>query len=201
MSRFLNYFLKGLAVVVPLAVTIYVCVAIFTTVDDWLGSTIDRWLGVRLPGAGFLVTIVLIALVGALASNLVARGVLGAVERVFNRLPFVRLLYSSTRDLLDAFVGEKKRFDKPVMVTLSADANVRTFGFLTQESLERLGFADHVVVYVPQSYGFAGNLIVVPAAQVSRIDADAAEVMAYIISGAVTALPSRATPPRGEPRL
>jgi len=193
MARLFTYFLRGLVVVGPLALTIYVCAVIFTTIDSWLGLPIR--------GVGFLITLVLITLVGASSSSIVTRSLLGLVDRLLERLPFVRLLYSSAKDMLNAFVGEKKRFDKPVMVTLSREGNVRTFGFLTQESLERLGLAHHVVVYVPQSYGFAGNLIVVPAAQVSRIDADAAEVMAYIISGAVTALPSRATPPRGEPRL
>jgi len=178
MSRLLNYFLKGLAFVVPLAVTIYVCVAIFRTIDGWLGLPI--------PGAGFVVTIALITAAGFFASGLVARGVLGIVERMLNRLPLVRLVYSSTRDLIDAFVGEKRRFDKPVLVSLSPMSNVRAIGFVTLESVGRLGAAGSVVVYLPQSYGFAGNLVVVPADQVSRIDADASDVMAFIISGGVT---------------
>jgi uncharacterized membrane protein len=187
MSRLLNYFLKGVAFIVPLAVTVYVCVAIFRTIDGWLGLPI--------PGVGFLITIVLITGAGFFASNLVARGVLGLVERTFNRLPFVRLLYSSTRDLLDAFVGEKRRFDKPVLVMLSPMSNMRAIGFVTLEAVDRLGAPGSVVVYLPQSYGFAGNLVVVPADQVSRIDADAAAVMAFIISGGVTELPER-TPRR-----
>jgi uncharacterized membrane protein len=189
MSRLLNYFLKGLALVVPLALTIYVCVAIF--------STIDGWLGLPIPGAGFVLTIALITVVGFLASNLIARSVLGMIERLFNRLPLVRLLYSSTKDMLDAFVGEKKRFDKPVLVTLAPHSNLKSFGFVTQEAFTRLGVAGDVVVYIPQSYGFAGNLAVVPASHVVRIDADAADVMAFIISGGVTEVAER--PPRGIP--
>jgi uncharacterized membrane protein len=188
MSRLLSYFLKGLAFVVPLAVTIYVCVAIFRTIDGWLGISI--------PGVGFVITIVFITAVGAFASNLVARSALGAVDRIFQRLPFVRLLYNSTRDLLDAFVGEKRRFDKPVLVTLVPESNVRAFGFVTQESLSMLGLADQVCVYLPQSYGFAGNLAVVPATQVTRLAADAADVMAFIISGGVTEMPERGRTPR-----
>ena len=183
MSRLLNHFLKGLAFLVPLAVTIYVCVAIFRTIDGWLG--------LEIPGVGFVITIVFITAVGAFASNLVARSALGVVERMFQRLPFVRLLYNSTRDLLDAFVGEKRRFDKPVLVSLVPASNVRAFGFVTQESLSMLGLADQVCVYLPQSYGFAGNLAVVPASQVTRLSADAADVMAFIISGGVTEIPER----------
>lgn len=186
MSRLLKYFVKGIAIVVPLAVTIYICVVILATIDGWLRLPI--------PGAGFLITIAIITLVGFLASNLIAHGLLAFVERTFNRLPLVRLLYSSTRDLLDAFVGEKKRFDKPALVTLQPGGTVRIFGFITQESLGTVGLRDHVVVYVPQSYGFSGNLLVVPAAQVMRVDVDAAEMMAFIISGAVTDLPERPLP-------
>jgi uncharacterized membrane protein len=103
----------------------------------------------------------------------------------------VRLLYSSTRDLLNAFVGEQRRFDKPVLVTLGGATGARVFGFLTQESVDTFGVTESVTVYVPQSYGFAGNLIVVPLARVERINADSAHVMAFIISGGVTALPER----------
>jgi len=178
MTRLLNYFLRGLVVVVPLALTVYVCVLIFTTIDSWLG--------LRVRGVGFLLALVLITMVGALASSLVTRSLLGAVDNLFDRLPFVRLLYSSAKDMLNAFVGEKRRFDKPALVSLSADGAVKVLAFLTSESLKSLGVAGHVTVYMPQSYGFAGHILVVPADRVQRIDADAAEVMAFIISGGVT---------------
>ena len=183
MSRLLNYFFRGVIVVAPVAVTIYVCFAIFTSIDNWLGF--------RVPGVGFLLTIVLITLVGVLASNLITRGLLAAVESTLERLPFVRLLYGSTRDLLNAFVGEKRRFDKPVVVTPVPQSGVRVLGFLTQESLTVIGMSDYVTVYVPQSYGFAGQLIVVPGTQVVPLAAESADVMAFIISGGVTQLPER----------
>jgi uncharacterized membrane protein len=183
MSRLLNYFFRGVIVVAPVAVTIYICFAIFTSIDNWLGF--------RIPGVGFLLTIVLITVVGFLASNLITRGLLSAVEATLERLPFVRLLYGSTRDLLNAFVGEKRRFDKPVLVAPIPESGIRVLGFLTQESLAVIGMREHVTVYVPQSYGFAGQLIVVPSAQVSRLESESAEVMAFIISGGVTQLPER----------
>jgi len=183
MSRLLNYFLRGLVVVMPLALTIYVCVVIFTTIDSWLGLPIR--------GIGFLVTIVLITLIGFLASSFITRGIIGWLDSMLERLPFVRLLYSSAKDMLNAFVGEKRRFDKPVLVSLSADRAVKVVAFLTSDSLAVLGAADHVAVYMPQSYGLAGHIIVVPADRVERIDADAAHVMAFIISGGVTQVESR----------
>jgi uncharacterized membrane protein len=193
MSRLLAYFLRGLVVVVPLAVTIYVCRVIFTTIDSWLGLPI--------PGVGFLLTLLLIVIVGVLASNLVARSLIGSLDRLFERLPFVRLLYSSTKDMLNAFVGEKRRFDKPVLASLSADGSVKVLAFMTSESLTALGVSDHVTVYTPQSYGLAGHIIVVPSDRVQRIDADAAAVMAFIISGGVTHVVKRDRTPKGSESL
>lgn len=186
MTRLISYFLRGLVVVAPLALTVYVCVVIFRTIDSWLGLPIR--------GVGFAVTLLLITLVGFMASSLITRSLISALDRMFDRLPFVRLLYSSAKDMLNAFVGEKRRFDKPVLVTLSADGAVKAIAFLTSESMSALGVAGHVTVYMPQSYGFAGHMVVVPADRVQRIDADAAAVMAYIISGGVTQVESRNTP-------
>jgi uncharacterized membrane protein len=186
MSRLLNYFLRGLVVVVPLALTLYVCAVIFKTIDSWLGLPIR--------GAGFVLALALITLVGFMASSLITRSLIGALDRMFERLPFVRLLYSSAKDMLNAFVGEKRRFDKPVLASLSADGSVKVLAFLTSDSLDTLGLVDQVTVYMPQSYGFAGHILVVPANRVERIDADAAEVMAFIISGGVTQVERRMTP-------
>lgn len=183
MSRLFNYFLRGLVVVVPLALTVYVCVVIFKTIDSWLGLPIR--------GVGFLLALMLITLVGSLASSIITRSLIGALDRMFDRLPFVRLLYSSAKDMLNAFVGEKRRFDKPVLVSLSADGSLKVLAFLTSDSLGTLGIAGQVTVYMPQSYGFAGHILVVPAHRVERIDADAAEVMAFIISGGVTQVETR----------
>ncbi|HTK48642.1 MAG TPA: DUF502 domain-containing protein [Gemmatimonadaceae bacterium] len=182
MARLLNYFLKGVVLLAPLAFTLYVCVRVFTTIDGWLGLPI--------PGAGFVATVALITLFGFLASSFLTRGMLTMVEGVLERLPFVRLLYSSTRDLLNAFVGEKRRFDKPVMVAPFAGGEARALGFVTQETLDSMGMLEHVAVYLPQSYNFAGSLLIFPASAVTPVDADSADVMAFIVSGGVTIPPA-----------
>ena len=187
MSRLLNYFLKGIVFLAPLALTVYVCVRLFTTIDGWLG--------IPIPGVGFVATVVLITLFGYLASNLLARGAMAALERVLDRLPFVRLLYSSTRDLLNAFVGEQRRFDKPVIVAPYPGGVARAIGFVTQQSLASIGLAEHVTVYLPQSYNFAGALLIFPSSAVTPLDAESADVMAFIVSGGVTALPVKAPAP------
>jgi uncharacterized membrane protein len=178
--RLLNYFLRGLVVVVPIGVTVWVCTKIFDAIDDLLGFGI--------AGTGFVIMIVLVTFVGFLASTIVARTIGAAFDQLLGRLPFVNLLYSSTKDMLNAFVGEKRRFDKPVLVSLTEDGSVKVFGFLTAESIESLGVENSATVYVPTSYSIAGHVIVVPSSRVTRIDADAPEVMAYIVSGGVTSV-------------
>ncbi len=178
MKRLVNYFVQGLLLVAPIALTIYVCYLVFRTIDGWLR--------IPFPGAGFIATVAVITLIGFLASTFVTRRAVGLVDRMFNRLPLVRLLHSSIKDLLNAFVGEKRRFDKPVLVMFSPDNEAGVMGFLTQESLAQLGMPGNVAVYVPQSYNFAGNLIIVPAAQVRLLDVDSAAAMAFIVSGGVT---------------
>lgn len=186
MRRLVGYFLRGLVFIAPVAITVYICVVIFQTIDGWLGFSI--------PGIGFALTIVLITLVGFVGSTFLARSFLGMFDRVLERLPFVRLLYSSTKELVNAFVGEKRRFDQPVAVRILPGSDARALGFVTQKSLTKLGLEGFVGVYFPQSYNFAGSLLLVPARDVDRIGASSSDVMAFIVSGGVTDVPHLHTP-------
>lgn len=178
MKNFVKYFFRGLLVVVPVAITVYVVYLIFVKVD--------RLLGIPVPGLGFLLTILSVSLIGYLAGNFVMRKLLGVIEGIFVRVPFVKIVYSSIKDLLGAFVGEKKSFDRPVVVTLFPGGGAKVTGFITRESLDSFGFADHVAVYFPQSYNFAGNVFLMPANQVTPLEVDSADVMAFIVSGGVS---------------
>ena len=191
MTRFLNYFLKGIVFLAPLAITIYVCVQVFTTIDGWLRISI--------PGVGFVITVLLITLFGFLAQSFLTRGGLSGVQNGLNRLPCVRLVYSSTRDLLDAFVGEKRRFDQPVLVTPYPGGVLRQIGFVTQESLLGLGLPGHVTVYLPFSYSIAGMVVIVPTSSITPVNADSADVLAFIVSGGVTTPPGALNPPPVNP--
>ncbi len=180
MRRLAGYFVRGLVVTTPVAVTAYV--------TWWVLGTVDGWLGIPVPGVGFVVTLGIITLVGFAASTVITRSMVGALESLFGRLPFVRLLYNSTRDLLNAFVGEQKRFDQPVVIAVTDD--VRVLGFVTQEALTGLpGTTGTVAVYCPQSYNFAGQLLLVPASRVAPITSAASDVLAFIVSGGVTGAP------------
>lgn len=182
MTRVLNYFFRGLIILAPAVVTIYVFWLIF--------STVDRWMGFRIPGLGILVTMVLVTLFGFLATTVLARWVLGALDSLFKRTPIIRLVYTSTRDLLDAFVGEKRRFDRPVVVMTSADGVEKAFGFVTSEAMSRFGLDNHVTVYLPFSYTFTGVIRIYPAAQIRPLQTDSAELMAFVVSGGVTQVSS-----------
>jgi uncharacterized membrane protein len=183
MTRLLNYFFKGIVFLAPIVFTGYVCYRIFTAIDGWLG--------IPIPGVGFAITVLFITMFGFLAQSILTRGALSIVEQVLERLPFVRLLYSSTRDLLNAFVGEQRRFDKPVLVSGHTSGIAKAIGFVTQESLTNLGLVGYVTVYMPFSYSFTGTLIIMPASALTPIDADSADVMAFIVSGGVTGLARR----------
>ncbi len=173
-----GWFVRGLLITAPAAVTIWLT----WTVIRW----VDRLLGVDIPGVGLLVTLLVITGIGALGSSWVARGAIAWIEDVLESLPFIRLLYTSSKDLLNAFVGDKRRFTKSVRVALTADGGVSVLGFVTAESLTSLGAEDLVGVYVPQSYNFAGQFVLVPAKRITPLKADSAEVMALIVSGGVS---------------
>ena len=178
MNELTRNFFEGLFLLVPVVVTIVVVLKVF--------EVIDGWLNIPIPGLGFLITIILITLAGRLASNVFFKGALGSLEKVLTRTPFIKLVYTSLKDLIEAFMGEKKRFDQPVMVTLIPGGSAEAIGFVTRKSMDMFGLEDHVAVYFPQSYNFAGHLLVFPKGQVRTLDAESSEVMAFIVSGGVS---------------
>lgn len=179
MRRISRYFLEGLLILVPFVVTVFVIYTVFQKIDGLFNFPI--------PGMGFVATLLLIFLVGFVTSNFLTRKLVALADTLFSRVPLVKMIYSSIKDLLNAFVGDKKSFNKPVQVTLSPDSGVRAIGFVTNDSLENLGIEGSVAVYLPQSYNFAGNLIIVPKDQVTPLDADSGDVMAFVVSGGVSA--------------
>ena len=170
-------FAQGLLVLAPVAITIWI---VWFTV-----TTLDRWLETSVPGLGIVIAAAGIALIGYLTGNVVGNRLLSWLEAGLQRVPLIRILYNSLRDLFGAFVGQKRKFDKPVAVELNKHG-LKVLGFLTSDHFDDPQLAGHVSVYLPESYNFAGNLIVVPREHVHPLDADGAEFMAFIISGGVT---------------
>ncbi len=170
-------FAQGLLVLAPVAITTWV---VWYTV-----TTLDRWLDTSIPGLGIVIAAAGITLIGYLAGNVVGSKILSWLESGMQRVPIIKLLYNSLSDLFGAFVGTKRKFDKPVAVEINQHG-LKVLGFLTSEGFDDPQLTGHVSVYLPESYNFAGNLIVVPRNRVHPLDADGAEFMAFIMSGGVT---------------
>ena len=170
-------FAQGLLVLAPVAITAWIV---------WVSvTTLDRWLDTRVPGLGIVIAGAGITLIGYLTGNVVGNKLVSWLEAGLQRVPLIRILYNSLRDLLGAFVGQKRKFDKPVAVEVNRHG-LKVLGFLTNERFDDPQLSGHVSVYLPESYNFAGNLIVVPKERVHPLDADGAEFMAFIMSGGVT---------------
>lgn len=183
MSWIVRSFFRGLLFIVPVAATAYVLWWLFVSLDSLFDE--EKWLGFSAPGLGVAVALVAITLVGFLCSNFLTSWLVRLFERMLKKAPLASLIYSSIKDLLEAFVGEKKKFDRPVLVRLN-DSGGEMLGFITRDDCEWLGRKESVAVYFPQSYNFAGNLVVFPRAAVTPVDADPSHVMQFIVSGGVS---------------
>lgn len=195
MNPLLRFFLQGLLILLPAVLTVYVVYAVVnflnTAVFSIIGEYASQLLDFTLPSwvsslIGLIAVLGGITAIGMFASVYVGRYILQAIDRLLQRIPMIRLLYSSLSDLFKAFLGDNKGFDKPVLVHL-ADTGVGLLGFITREDLTAIGLdEDRVTVYLPQSYNFAGNMIVVSRSQLEPLDAPASQVTALIVSGGVT---------------
>ncbi len=176
-------FMRGLLFVVPIAATAYALWFVFVKVDAWIN--VEKLLNRRVPGAGIVLTLVLVTLVGFLAGNFATRWLFRGLEDLLSRTPFVKLLYGSLKDLIGAFVGEKKSFDRPVLVALWPGSDVDTVGFVTRDDASGLGLPGRVAVYLPQAYNFGGVVVLVPGDRVRPLEAEPSAVMAFVMSGGI----------------
>ncbi|HWP97841.1 MAG TPA: DUF502 domain-containing protein [Syntrophomonadaceae bacterium] len=183
MKRLTRYFLNGLLFMVPFMLTLYIFFQVFTRIDHILKIPIPG-IGI-IPGVGFITTLLIITLVGFLVSNFLTRKIFYWFDGIMNRLPLVKLVYSSVKDLIGAFLGDKKTFNRPVLVRLSQETEAHALGFVTCDSLDNFGLDDYIAVYLPQSYNFAGNLLVFPRDQVRALETNSSELMTFIVSGGV----------------
>jgi len=186
MKKLVDYFIKGLLVFVPIALTVFLFGWAFSSLDAIFRDLLPK----NIPGLGLLLTIVVITVIGFIASNFLGRKLFGLVERVLRGLPLVKLLYSAVKDMIEAFAGEKKSFDKPVLASVAPGSAVKVVGFVTRDSLDNLGLSDYVAVYLPQSYNFAGNVLLFPKDAVAPLNIESSQAMAFIVSGGVSGISS-----------
>ena len=185
MQLLIQYFVKGLLFVFPVGATIIIIVALVGWIDGFINNLFRSVFGFDLPGLGIIVVFLGIALFGYLLSNAFIKAVFSILDRSIAKMPFVSLIYTSLKELTEAFVGDKKKFNKPVLVEMT-DAGMHRLGFITQDDLGSLNLEGLVAVYCPHSYNFSGNLFLIPKDKVTPLDANATDIMKFIVSAGVT---------------
>ncbi|MBI3511183.1 MAG: DUF502 domain-containing protein [Bacteroidetes bacterium] len=187
MKNILRYFIQGLIVLVPSAITILVLYKLFIWLRDLFGK-LD--VIVNKYADPFLITgviLLFILVVGIFTSNVIAKFFLEESGKVIERIPFVKHIYSPVKDFTTAFIGNKKRFSQPVLITSNAQNNIREIGFITDDDLHELGIEkEFVAVYVPMSYSISGRLLIVPKENIKPLNIPATEAMKFIVSGGVS---------------
>ena len=187
MKNAIRYFVQGLLLIVPLAVTLVVIVKIISMIGSIFSS-----MGIIIhplidPFIVLAAAILLIVLAGFMGSLLFFKPLFTLLERALDKAPLIKIIYSSIKDFLSAFVGNKKRFNKPVLIDINKENGIQSMGFITQTSLLEMGIKNNkVAVYIPLSYAFSGNLLIVPAENVTPLDLPASEAMKFIVSGGVS---------------
>ena len=175
MRNFLNNFLRGLLLLVPMAAAMYVVFYIYTMLD----SLIDF----GIPGLSFVIVILLITFVGFFTRKY-NTGLFIWFEDLVNKVPLLSLIYSSIKDLMNSFVGDKKKFNKPVLVKV--ENNLYKPGFVTSDDLKEIGLPGMVSVYLPHSYNFSGNVFLTDKKNIKPLKNSSSEVMKYIVSGGIS---------------
>ena len=191
-NALLRYFAKGLSVVVPLSAAFFLVFWAFSSVDDALNLS-EKFLvnptdgkPLYIPGLGILSVVIIILLAGVIGTYLITEPIYNWFNRWINRIPVLKFIYSSIKDLTEAFVGDDKKLSEPVLVE---DAHgFKRIGFLTQKDMSAFGLEGEVAVYFPLSYSFAGQVYIVKADRVKSLHISSAQAMKFIVSGGVSAI-------------
>lgn len=177
-GKIVRYFFNGTLFIVPLVATVYFIIQSF----QWLDSRLE----LPYPGVGFVIILGAITIFGYFTSNFAFETFSNWFDHFMNRIPLVKLIYSSIKDLLAAFVGDKRKFDKPVLVIINKENNLHRIGFITQSDLSEIGLSDMVVVYFPQSYAFAGDHFLISRDHIKPLNISGTAAMKFIVSGGIS---------------
>lgn len=191
-QKLLYYFIKGTLVTVPVAGAIFLIIWIVASIDSSLNITQhfledEEGHPLYIPGIGILTVIFLLICIGFVFTTLVTEPIKNWLSRTINRIPLFNTLYSSIKDFTEAFVGDAKKFNEPVLVKVN-DMGLKKIGFLTQRDLSSIDLPGEVIVYFPYSYSFAGQVVIVETKHVTRLNISATDAMKLVVSGGVSGL-------------
>ncbi|MDR6562643.1 MULTISPECIES: DUF502 domain-containing protein [unclassified Arcicella] len=177
-AKLFSYFVKGLFLLAPVYITGYI---IFN-----LLNSLDQEFYFYFRGTGLVIMVAIIMIVGFLGSTFISLPLIQILEEGVSKLPLVGLIYFSLKDLIGAFVGDKKKFNQPVKIIFNKENGIQKLGFITQTDLSFLDIQDSVIVYCPHSYAFSGEVFIVPSANITLLNLPASDVMKMIVSGGVS---------------
>jgi len=192
-KQLFQYFLQGLLVLAPVVVTGYALYWVVTSIDELLPifTIIDEQgkVKVRNFGLGFVIIIGAISIVGYLSTFFIQSRIFNLFDHWLEKVPGIKFVYTTVKDFFEAFAGEKKKFNKPVLANVD-DNDVWRVAFLTRDDMDDFGLKDYVAVYVPMSYSISGNVYLIPSDRIKSLDGHVtgSEAMKFAISGGVTKL-------------
>lgn len=182
-KQFITYLLQGLLYTAPIGLTLWILYSIFITFD----SLFNGLLPYDVPGLGIIFVAIIVASLGYLGKIFVTTPITHFFDKLLGKAPIIKLIYTSIKDLLTAFVGKEKKFSEPVLVKVNNISNLEKVGFVTNKDLKDLGVeGNKVAVYFPHSYAFSGELYIVPSENITPIDKPSSEIMKFIVSGGVS---------------
>ncbi|MDB5203185.1 MAG: hypothetical protein JWQ27_2594 [Ferruginibacter sp.] len=189
-KRLLQYFLQGLLILAPVTITLYALYFVVSTIDGWLPifSYTDETGRVHVQnyGLGFLIILAGIVLIGYFSSFFITGRIISFMDKLMQKTPGLKHIYSTTRDFFEAFAGDKKKFTQNVLANVD-DNEVWRMGFITQDDMSDFGLLDYVAVYIPMAYSVAGNVYIIPKSRIKAIThITSAQTMKFAVSGGVT---------------
>ena len=182
----MGYFIQGLILFVPLIITGFILLRLFdffAGLFSFIGFTESNILNAFL---GLLLTVTFVLILGLLASSFIFQSVFTYLEEKLEHVPFIRHIYSPVKDFTSAFVGNKRKFNKAVLVLTNPLAEIQEIGFITKDDLKDFDIKDKVAVYLPFSYSLSGKLIIISRDQIQPLNSDAADAMKFVLSGGLT---------------
>jgi uncharacterized membrane protein len=180
-------FLAGFFVSVPLVVSVAALVWIFGIIDRFTAPLATRALGREVPGLGILITLLVVLLVGAVATNVIGRRLVSRAERWLMMIPVFRTIYAPVKQLVAAFSPDNEYGFKRVALVEDPSRGM-VMGFLTKEfTVDRgEGREELVAVYVPTNHLYLGDIVLVPRARVSFPDLTVEEGVRIFLTGGMS---------------